>query len=60
MAKIGQKIREIPLGIIYKISNQDILGLPSPQGELSDDICIANANSICARRVITIQNFCHA
>jgi len=34
MAKKGQEIREIPrnpLGIIYKISNEDILRLPSPQ-----------------------------
>jgi len=33
MAKKGKKIREIPrnpLGIIYKISNEDILRLKSP------------------------------
>jgi len=29
--KKSKIIREIPLGIIYKISNEDILRLPSPQ-----------------------------
>ena len=36
--KKSKIIREIPLGIIYKISNEDILRLPSPQWELSDDV----------------------
>jgi len=48
---------KIPLGIIYKISNEDILRLQSPQREFFRSI--PHANSMCAHQVITIQKLCY-
>jgi len=39
---------------MFQISNDDILRLPSPQRELSDDV-LHMPIALCARQVITIQ-----